>query len=287
VESRLGEGSRFRFTAHFQVADAEQIEDWNVPEPPAESSSMLALSPLKILVVDDLPTNQMLVQHKLEGLGHDVTLAANGSEALSYLAGRDFDLVLLDVQMAEMDGFEVTRRIRERESSRGSAIPIIALTAHAMHGDRERCLAAGMNGYVSKPVDWNKLVAAMANVLAVAPREGESMFVERELLERVDGDREFLLQLIKSFLRIYPQLLADVRQAVAAADAAVLRDATHKLRGALANLLGSDKIDAVLKLQSMAQQGRLRDAAGQYQELQQRMELLREQLDAYLKGAEE
>jgi PAS domain S-box-containing protein len=287
VESRLGEGSRFRFTAYFQAADDEQIKDWNVPEPPAESSGALALSPLNILAVDDYPANLMLVQHKLEGLGHAVTLAGDGSEALSHLADRDFDLVLLDVQMAEIDGFEVTRRIRQRESSRGSAVPIIALTALAMHGDRERCLAAGMNGYVRKPVVWNELAAAMAQVLEAAPRASDPIFVEQALLERLDGDREFLLRLIKIFLRSYPQPLADVREAVAVGDAAALWDAAHKLRGALANLLGCDKIDAVLKLESMARQGQLGDAAGQCEELQRSMELLREQLDACLKGAEE
>ncbi len=287
VESKVGEGSVFRFTVMFRHADREAIEKSHAAHPPLEFASILPTGPLKILVVDDLPTNQLLVQHKLQGLGHEVTLAANGSEALSCLAGRDFDLVLLDVQMAEMDGFEVTRRIRQQESTSGSSVPIIALTAHAMQGDRERCLAAGMNGYVSKPVDWNKLAVTMAKVLDAVPSTDGPIFVERDLLERVDQDRDFLMRLIKSFLDIYPQLLAQVREAVAVGDASALRDATHKLRGALANLLGSDKIDAVLNLQSMAKEGQLREAAAQCEELTIQMELLRDQLRACLKGASE
>jgi CheY-like chemotaxis protein len=105
-----------------------------------------------ILVADDNPVNQRLVKRILEKQGHEVVLAGNGRDALEALRLRTFALVLMDVQMPDMDGFEATRKIREREKAGDTRIPIIALTAHAMKDDRDKCLAAGMDDYLSKPI---------------------------------------------------------------------------------------------------------------------------------------
>jgi CheY-like chemotaxis protein len=110
---------------------------------------------------DSNPVNQKLVIRLLEKRGHRVAVAANGHEALAALRSGEFDLVLMDVQMPEMDGFEATAAIRQRERDGGVHLPIVAMTAHAMKGDRERCLAAGMDGYVSKPVRRIDLQAAL------------------------------------------------------------------------------------------------------------------------------
>ena len=120
--------------------------------------------PLSVLLAEDNATNQLLAVTLLEKAGHTVQTAHNGKEALAALASRPFDVVLMDVQMPEMDGFETTAQIREHERATGEHIPIVAMTAHAMKGDRDRCLKAGMDAYVSKPVQSGELYQALAHV---------------------------------------------------------------------------------------------------------------------------
>jgi two-component system, sensor histidine kinase and response regulator len=122
---------------------------------------------LQILLVEDNVINQKLASRLLEKAGHVVTIAANGKEAVDQVSARPFDLVLMDVQMPEMDGLEATQVIRQKENGE-KRLPIVALTAHAMVGDRERCLAAGMDGYVTKPVQTQVLFATMAQVLGLS-----------------------------------------------------------------------------------------------------------------------
>ena len=114
-------------------------------------------SSLRVLLAEDNPVNQRLATRLLEKRGHRVVVASNGRQALEALESASFDLVLMDVQMPEMDGFEATAAIREKEKANGLHLPVIALTAHAMKGDRERCLAAGMDGYLAKPIRQQEL----------------------------------------------------------------------------------------------------------------------------------
>jgi CheY-like chemotaxis protein len=125
------------------------------------------IPPLLILLVEDNPINQKVGQRLLEKAGHTVVLAANGREALDRVFAHAFDLVLMDVQMPEMDGLEATLAIRHSERDSGRRLPIVAVTAHAMKGDRERCLEAGMDGYVTKPVVPHVLFQAMADALVL------------------------------------------------------------------------------------------------------------------------
>jgi CheY-like chemotaxis protein len=122
---------------------------------------------LQILLVEDNPINQKVASRLLQKAGHTVIIAINGKEAIDHVAASAFDLVLMDVQMPEMDGLEATQIIRSQEDPARPRLPIIALTAHAMVGDRERCLAAGMDGYVTKPVQMQSLYEAMADVLGI------------------------------------------------------------------------------------------------------------------------
>ncbi len=123
---------------------------------------------LRVLLVEDNAVNQKVASRLLERQGHSVRVADNGRAALDALEGAEFDLVLMDVQMPEMDGLAATAAIRRREGGSGRHLPVIALTAHAMEGDRERCLGAGMDGFVTKPVHLRTLLQAMADALAVA-----------------------------------------------------------------------------------------------------------------------
>src|SRR5262245_35911451 len=122
------------------------------------------IPPLQILLVEDNPINQKLAARLLEKAGHTVVIAGNGKEAVDCVTARPFDLVLMDISMPEMDGLEATQVIRRNENGQ-RRLPIVALTAHAMVGDRERCLAAGMDGYVTKPVQTQVLFQAMAEAL--------------------------------------------------------------------------------------------------------------------------
>jgi CheY-like chemotaxis protein len=127
---------------------------------------------MQVLLVEDNPINQKVAQRLLEKAGHTVVIAGNGKEAIDVLEARPFDLVLMDISMPEMDGLEATARIRQREAGGTNRLPIVAFTAHAMVGDRERCIAAGMDAYVTKPVAPTLLFQAMADALAVTRQAG-------------------------------------------------------------------------------------------------------------------
>lgn len=160
VESAPGEGSRFHFTIEAETAStkpAAQPGKWeSIP-----ASEPAYLGPLRILLAEDNVINQRLAQKLLESRGHLVTVANDGREALELLEQAVFDLVLMDVQMPHLDGFAATKAIRAAERKTGGHMPIIAMTAHAMKGDEERCLRAGMDGYVSKPIQPEALFAAL------------------------------------------------------------------------------------------------------------------------------
>jgi two-component system sensor histidine kinase/response regulator len=142
-----------------------QREKKQSPTPPP----VLPQRPLRILLAEDNPVNQQLASRLLQKWGHEVVVANTGSEVLVRVAKESFDVVLMDVQMPEMDGLEATAAIRAREQGTGTHLPIIAMTAHAMKGDRERCLAAGMDDYVSKPLKTDELYATLARVSTFAP----------------------------------------------------------------------------------------------------------------------
>jgi two-component system sensor histidine kinase/response regulator len=129
---------------------------------------MSAPRALRVLLVEDNPINQKIAARLLEKHGHSVVIAENGRVALERLEGSQFDVVLMDLQMPEMDGFTATAAIRRQEAGTGRHLPIVAVTANAMVGDRERCLAAGMDGYVAKPVQSHVLIREMTEVLAAA-----------------------------------------------------------------------------------------------------------------------
>lgn len=163
VESEPGQGSCFHFTARFGIAaqrtDAAPVVSAARPDAGGRK--------LTILVVEDNATNQQLLRRILEKRGHSVVVAEDGREALAALLLQPFDLVLMDLQMPEMDGFQATAAIRERERTTGRRERIIALTAHAMKGDEDRCLAAGMDGYLSKPIQ----IRLLEEVLEAATAE--------------------------------------------------------------------------------------------------------------------
>ena len=138
--------------------------------PPSPIDGTTALAPttrrLHILLAEDNPVNRLIAVRFLEKQGHNVAVACDGRQALDALIREPFDLALLDIQMPELDGFEVAAAVRVREEGTGRRLPLVAVTAHAMQGDRERCFEAGMDGYLSKPLQFDLLAQAIADVLA-------------------------------------------------------------------------------------------------------------------------
>ncbi len=194
---------------------------------------------LKILVAEDTPFNQKFIQRLLDRWNHQTTIVADGRQALEALAKDTYDIVLMDVQMPVMDGYTTTREIRDLPSD-VSRIPIIALTAHAIKGDRERCLESGMDEYVSKPIDSEKLFNAIEKLTGGPGEKGASDIVapaldEESLLKAFDGDWGFLKEVVEVFLSDYPGLLEDLRQAYKDRDSDTLMRTAHSLKGMLRN----------------------------------------------------
>ncbi len=206
---------------------------------------------LRILLAEDNLVNQAVATRLLQKLGHSLVVAHNGQEALAHLARQPFDLVLMDIQMPEMDGLAATRKIRHDETLTGAHIPIVAMTAHAMKGDRERCLAAGMDGYVSKPINAANLKEQIATVLQLRERDREQHEPEQfarsqpqtmpfwnrsETLENLGGDENLLLEVIEIFREQAPKHLASLRAAIAQWDAKAVETTAHSLKGELGYL---------------------------------------------------
>jgi signal transduction histidine kinase/CheY-like chemotaxis protein len=245
---------------------------------------------LELLLAEDNAVNQKLAIRLLEKRGHSVTVADNGRAALAALETKRFDLVLMDVQMPEMDGFEATAAIRAREDGSGRHTPVIAMTAHAMKGDRERCLAAGMDGYVSKPLEANELFKTVENLAAPttavespASTEPRSVCFDYDVaLRRAGGDVDLLRELIELFLQQCPELMAAIRGAIAAQDAAALARATHTLKGSVGNFGPSLVVDAALALEEAGKAGNLANCGETFEQLERGVERLNAEFSAFL-----
>jgi two-component system sensor histidine kinase/response regulator len=225
---------------------------------------------LQVLVAEDNQVNQLVATRILEKLGHRVTVVSNGREALAAAQTGKFDLIAMDVQMPELDGLDATGAIRAWEKSAGTHIPIIAMTAHAMKGDRERCLAAGMDGYTSKPIRIRELEQAIAQLVSPSkPAERPSPEETQEdgvidraaLLAGVDGNRRLLRELVHLFLADCPLRLRAIREAVRRRDAEALRIEAHTLKGSVGNFAAKQALAAAQRLEIMGRDGDL-DKAG-------------------------
>jgi CheY-like chemotaxis protein/HPt (histidine-containing phosphotransfer) domain-containing protein len=222
---------------------------------------------LRLLVAEDDPVSQKLAVGILAKRGHSVRVAQNGREAVEAVEQEPFDLVLMDLHMPEMDGFEATALIRAREFSHGGHLPIVAVTARAVTGDRERCFAAKMDDFVAKPVKGKDLVETIERLVAKGAVRAETpgsssagqAFQQRVLHERFDGDLDLLRAVAGSFLENTPALVGDLRVAVAVGDPAAVSGFAHRLRGSLANFGADDAVEAALRLERM---GAERDLGG-------------------------
>jgi CheY-like chemotaxis protein/HPt (histidine-containing phosphotransfer) domain-containing protein len=300
LKSEPGKGSSFHFTIRLQ-----KLQEASRPGPadfsPEKESNIEADSrgegrkTLRILLVEDSPANQKLMLYMLRKQEYEVVVANNGLEALATLdkAGeRAFNLILMDVQMPQMNGFEATRVIREREKGSTAHLPIVALTAYAMKGDRERCIEAGMDGYLSKPIHREHLLeiierfarqAAHGNTCPVLAPNSDIFDVARSL-HRVGGDASLLRELAMIFLQLSPELMEDARQAMATKDHARLSRVCHSLISSLANFSAKAAFEAASFLESKLSGQSFPDVEQAYQVLTEEVERLRPALEALLGG---
>lgn len=255
------------------LADALNIDDALVAaaaNPPpgsanAPTNTPVAVRSLRILLAEDSLVNQRLAIGTLERLGHQTTVANNGLEVLSQLQRNSFDVVLMDIQMPELDGLETSKRIREQEKRTGGHLPIIAVTAHALKGDRERCLEVGMDGYVSKPIRQRLLIEEIERVLgtAVAPRPVSAADVPPSGVSAVDwqvaldycgGDPALLRDIAEAFLEEWPKRTTEIRRGLEEPDFELLHRAAHTVKGSMRYFGAHQAFQSALQLEGLGTQ---------------------------------
>ncbi|HKV41809.1 MAG TPA: response regulator, partial [Blastocatellia bacterium] len=256
---------------------------------------------LTILLADDNQINQRLTGKLLERRGHTVHVAANGKQALAAFQEIEFDLILMDVQMPVMSGFEATAAIRLAEAKTGKHIPIVAMTARAMTGDREDCLAAGMDGYVSKPIQSEDLYRAIETVVSGkpavmplpqsapvspgrAPGISDDVLDQVALMRRASGDIELVRDLVEMFMVSENRRMREIEIAVEESDALNLREAAHALKGEMGLLGSKAAFQAALKLEEMGRSGELGGAVAALANLDQEVERFKAALNTLAAG---
>ena len=257
LESEVGRGSRFHFTARLGLAAPGSA----VPESPEPARS----HGMRVLVVEDSLVNQKVALALLEGAGHVVTVTNNGRDAVDRVKSGQFDLVLMDVQMPEMDGLEATTRIREWEKQTGAHMAIVAMTAHALTEDRERCLAAGMDGYIAKPIRPEELFRAVDTVCeATVPSMHQTAAAQAEIddwpeaVRAAQGNPQLVRIMAEAVIEQVPHLIAQIDQAIDVGDANVVQLSAHTLKGSLRYFGKGTALEQICRLEKM---GKTRDLA--------------------------
>jgi len=262
VSSVLGKGSTFHIVVKFAMPEGtEAVETSSFPETSSDfgggsviesSFESPAPSPMgyRVLVVEDNTVNQIVARKSLENLGLAVDLANNGRHALERLAVANYDLVFMDCQMPELDGFDATRLLRQgAQGVRNPMVPVVAMTAHALKGDRERCIDAGMDDYMTKPLEQGELRAKVRRWLpghqqtfvskpsdSVSSGVSDSIFEEALLMGRVLGDLDVAKIAIQAFLEDFPARIAAIQTGCERGQIGVVRENSHALKGSSANL---------------------------------------------------
>jgi signal transduction histidine kinase/DNA-binding response OmpR family regulator/HAMP domain-containing protein len=308
---RSGDGARCRELgiSAYLVKPVKQADLWEAimltlgtRDRGGESRELITLHTLResrrslhVLVAEDSPVNLKLVVKMLEKRGHTVGVATNGREALDALEKQDFDLVLMDVQMPEMDGFEATVAIREQEKKAGGHIPVVAMTAHAMKGDRERCLEIGMDAYVAKPIRAQELLATVDRIASGEPKPKAVADGERRddvidwlaAIEHLEGDVELLREIAGMFVEQCPSLVSRVKEAVALKDAVEIERAAHTVKGSVGNFAAKAAFEAALRLERIGREGALDEADAACEALEEELERLKPVLVAIGGGENE
>jgi len=246
--------------------------------------SITSTHPARVLVAEDSPVNQELIRRLLAKWGHSAVIACNGKQALSFLEAENFDVVLMDVQMPEMNGFEATALIRERDLATGGHTPIIALTAHALKGDRERCTAAGMDDYLSKPIEAQALFEVIDRVTTSevsVNRNDQSRkpaFDASWLLANFEDDFDLIRRLADVFVEASVGQLNQIGEAIVIGDFQTVELIAHSLKGAVANFRAPAAVEAAARLESIGRGANLSNAEASFEVLKREVESLNKDL---------
>ena len=275
VSSQPGKGSRFWFDIEVPFVAHERMAP---PVPPQASADMSRARGARVLLVEDNPVNRQFALAVLKSVGAVVTVAVDGSEAVRMASENAHDLILMDCQMPVMDGYEATRRIR----ATGNTTPVIALTANAMEGDRDRCAAAGMDDYLAKPIRPDTLRAAVADKAhrqVERSLEAEVGVDEVEITARIGGDAELLADISRLFVTHSPEMLEALHTAAAASNGPAMASAAHALKGSIGNFTQGRPFELARALEKTAEAGDVPTARARIPELQREVGKLCRVLD--------
>ena len=260
--------------------------------PSAGAEPTVTLRPLRVLLAEDSVANQRLAVGMLEKGAHTVTVASTGAEAVDAFTAEPFDVVVMDLQMPEMDGFEALRAIRRREHETGATpTPIVALTALASRKDEERCLAAGFDGYLTKPFRSRQLFEAISASLPSQHTDGgpSAEVSERDTcldwgtaLDTVDGDAELLSKVVQGFLGQQASLVAELRDALRTSDLEVVQRVAHTIGGSLRLFDGSDVVERAQQLETSCRDGSFDRAEHAWRALEAELEVVMPELDRFV-----
>jgi signal transduction histidine kinase/DNA-binding response OmpR family regulator len=295
AESTLGEGSTFHFTAAFEVATASDSATSTRQEQQVESDrAALPEGRLRILLAEDNAINQAYAVRILTKNGHAVTVAKDGAEAIANWEREEFDLVLMDLQMPNVDGFQATASIREKEADSDRYTPIVAITAHA---EREQCLESGMDGFVANPIQTDKLFAEIERVTrtrSAARVSVDATEAEEEptgpidvdgLMERVFHDKAFLAELIELLAEDRPALLGQLREEIARGDGSAARKTAHTFKGTIGNFCAAEAHKLAYEVELLCKEEDFEQAAERLVALEAEVELVATELDKLLEEA--
>ncbi len=304
VESEPGKGSTFWFTARFARTPGEDnaVLDENADEDMKELDEFeykRFAHRYRVLLAEDNLTNQLIAVRYLEKLGLSVDSVTNGKEALDAVhhSIMPYDLVLMDCQMPEMDGYEATTRIRALQNDKQRRVPVVALTAHALSGDREKCVSSGMDDYLAKPVKLGELYRVLAKFLPVReesmsssplPDQGKKpdtaehgIFDRASFEERTMNDKRLASLVVKTFLEDIPNQLARIESALSERDAQLVEQIAHRIRGSAANLSCGDLYEKAARLEALAGTGEIEQCAALFSTVTESYREVRNHLEEY------
>ncbi len=293
VESAIGKGSVFHFSIRCGFADeaaATAKQATHVVHAPSAGENKRAG---RILLAEDNPINQAVAKNLLTQRGYALEIAHNGREAVERYHTETFDIILMDIQMPEMGGFEATAAIRDLQAARGTRIPIIAMTAHAMQGDEQKCLEMGMDAYISKPIHSAKLYALLdqflqsqaqslpaVSVIEKAETSSDTqVFDQQTALDNLANDLDLLRQVARIFIDGHTAQLAALAQAITQGDAKAIHATAHQLKGSVGAFSAHYSMARAKTLEMLGKSGELASAQSVFDELKQGIAQLVERLE--------
>jgi PAS domain S-box-containing protein len=286
LESESGKGSTFFFNLDLAVSSPAPYAENHSAEMPAISTKQNFRFKLKLLLAEDNPVNQTLAVRLLEKHGHQVMLAKNGLEALSCWRSNTFDAILMDVDMPEMNGYEATQSIRLQEQTTGKHIPIVAMTAHAIKGSREKCLQAGMDGYISKPINTDALWKELKIIEGGITRESDNFSLSapgvvadlNKARELMDNNKELFEEILRIYVKDSPRYLENAKIAFEQGQIDQLKHNVHSIKGMVSVFAAERTTEIAAKIESNADNLQ----CGEWlQQLEIEMAILKDLLESY------